>query len=135
MTVPFILGLLLQTTYMVADMVFVGMVSAESLVSLSFTMPLAILGLGITFGLGSGVTAIVARFVGARDQRQADLAAQHAVVLGLLLAATFTTGGLLFGKSVLTALGVPPELLPLAWSYLRILAGGYVFFVLSVFFR
>ena len=36
---------------------------------------------------------------------------------------------------LLAVLGVPEPLMALAWGYFRILAGGYVFLVMSVFFR
>jgi putative MATE family efflux protein len=135
MAAPLLAGLSLQTLYMIADMVFVGMVSAEAMTALSFIVPLAVLGLGLTFGLGAGITTVIARHVGARDKRRADCAAQHAVLLGLVMAAVFTACGWLWGRQVLLWLGVPADLLHYAWSYLRILAGGYVLVVMSLFFR
>ena len=128
-------GMAIQTIYMIVDMVFVGRVGSRALQALAFNMPLVFFGLGVTFGLSSGVTAMVARFVGAGDKPQADNSAMHAVGLGLVVAAILTAAGLLWGRPLLSALGVPGELAPVAWSYLRIIAAGYSFLVMSVFFR
>jgi putative MATE family efflux protein len=51
------------------------------------------------------------------------------------MAAVFTACGWLWGRQILVWLGVPAHLLHYAWSYLRILAGGYVLVVMSLFFR
>jgi putative MATE family efflux protein len=132
---PIMLGMSVQTVYMLADMYFVGQVSADALAALAFNMPLVFLGIGIIFGLGSGVTSVIARYIGARDKRLADSSAEHAVALGIVLSAVFTGIAYLRGQEILAALGVPGHLMPLAWGYFRILASGYVFLVMSVFFR
>lgn len=129
------LGMLVQTVYGIVDMIFVGRVGSDALTALAFNMPLVFFGLGIVFGLGSGVTAVVAQFIGSKDKRGADNSAEHAVVLGLVLGVIFTGAGLKWGKPVLSLLGAPPNVLPLAWDYFRIIATGYVFMVSSIFFR
>ena len=64
-------------------------------------MPLVFLGLGVTFGLGSGLTAVVARHVGARDAEGADRAAENGLLLGLGLTAFFTVLGAVGGRWLL----------------------------------
>ena len=132
---PIMIGMSVQTVYMLADMYFVGQVSSQALAALAFNMPLVFLGIGIIFGLGSGVTSVIARHIGARDKQLADSSAEHAVALGLVLSTLFTVAAQLWGQRLLTVLGVPENLLPLAWGYFRILATGYLFLVMSVFFR
>ena len=56
LAVPMMFGMMIQTVYMIADMIFVGQVSADSLTALAFNMPLLFFGLGITFGVGVGQT-------------------------------------------------------------------------------
>jgi len=132
---PVMIGMAVQTVYMLADMYFVGQVSADALAALAFNMPLVFLGIGIIFGLGSGVTSVIARYIGARDKQLADSSAEHAVALGAVLSLAFTGAAYVWGHEVLAGLGVPESLMPLAWGYFRILASGYVFLVMSVFFR
>jgi putative MATE family efflux protein len=135
LAVPMMLGMSVHTIYMIVDMIFVGRVSSKALTALAFNMPLLFFGIGVTFGLGSGITAVLAQFIGAREKRQADNTAEHAVVLGLAMSTLFALVGLTSGRWLLTTLGVTAELMQPAWDYFRILAGGYVFGVMSVFFR
>jgi putative MATE family efflux protein len=128
-------GMSLHTVYLIVDIIFLGRVSSSALTALAFNMPLLFFALGVTFGLSSGVTAVVARHIGAQDKAGADNAAEHGVMLGIALSVAFTVSGLLLGRPLLRALGVPPELMDEAWGYFGILAAGYAFPVLSVFFR
>ena len=135
LALPIMIGMSVQTIYMLADMYFVGQVSSDALAALAFNMPLVFLAIGIIFGLGSGVTSVIARHIGARDKALADRSAEHAVALGAALSAAFTGIAYLWGRELLSVLGVPANLMALAWGYFRILASGYVFLVMSVFFR
>jgi MATE family, multidrug efflux pump len=135
LAIPMMIGMSLQTAYMLADMFFVGRLSPEALAALAFNMPLLFLALGIVFGLGSGVTSVIARFIGASDKRLSDSSAEHSLGMGVLLSAFFTGVAYLYGKELLTALGVTSELMPLAWDYFSVMATGYSFLVFSVFFR
>jgi len=135
MAIPIMAGMSIHTFYMITDMVFVGWLGPDALAALAFNMPLVFLGLGVTFGLGTGVTALIAQAIGARDKVEADRAAEHAVAVGIVFSALFTGAAYLWGEKLLAALGVPGHLLALAWEYLSVLAGGFVFLVMSVFFR
>ena len=39
--------------------------------------------MGITFGLGSGATTVIAQYIGAEDKKNADNAALHTMLLGI----------------------------------------------------
>ena len=135
LSVPIMVGMSVQALYSMVDMIFVGRVSADALTALAFNMPLMFLAMGATFGLGSGITAIIAQCVGARDKRRADRTAEHTVILGVVITVTYTVLGLLFGQTLLRLLGVPTEILPLAWSYFQVVVQGFGFMIMAVFFR
>ena len=135
LALPIMIGMSIQTLYMMVDMIFVGRLGADALTALAFNMPLVFLAMGMTFGLGSAVTALMAQSVGAQDKDRADAVAQHAVVLAAALTVAFMVSGLGFGRQLLGLLGVPTELIPLAWDYFQVIASGYLFMVLSVFLR
>jgi len=86
-------------------------------------------------GLGSGVTASIARFIGARDKVNADNSAEHAVIMGLFISIALTIIGLVWGKEILLTIGATPDIIDLSWSYLRIICYGLPFMVFSAFFR
>lgn len=135
LSLPIIFGMSIQTLYMVVDMIFVGRLGADALTALAFNLPLSFLAMGATFGLGSGVTALVAQAIGSRDQRRADGVAGHAIMLGIILTFGFTSAGLIWGPDILRLIGVPANLQELAWDYLQVSAAGYCFLVSGVFFR
>ena len=135
LSVPVLVGMSIQTLYMIVDMVFVGRVGSDALTALSFNLPLGFLVMGVVFGLGSGITAIIAQAVGARDQDQANWTAEHAVMIGIVMTVCFTSLGLFFGIPLLKLLGVPPEILPFAWDYFKIVVAGYGIMIAAIFLR
>lgn len=135
LALPILIGMSIQTLYMVIDMVFVGQVSSDALTALAFNMPVLFFTMGATFGVGSGVTALIAQAVGARDRARATSIAEQSLLLGAVLVACFMIPGLLFGPRLLSLLGVPSELLHDAWSYLSILLLGLPFMMTAVLLR
>ena len=86
-------------------------------------------------GLGSGVTASVARYIGQKDKIKADHCAEHAIIIAYFISIIFTTLGLIFGKSILIFLGAKDFILIQAWDYLFYITLGLPFMVFSAFFR
>ena len=65
LAIPVMAGMGIQTLYSIVDMIFIGRLGGDSIAAVAFNMPLFFLVLGLTMGLGSGVTASVARYIGA----------------------------------------------------------------------
>jgi len=135
LAVPVLFGMAVQTVYSIADMIFVGMISPLAITAVSFNFPLIFFAMGITFGLGSGLTAVIARNVGADDSRRAENAAEHGLLLAAALALVFTFTGVVFGRRILALLGTTPSVLQDAAAYFRIISLGFPFLISSVFFR
>lgn len=68
-----------------------------------------------------GALAMTARFVGASDRPAANRVVNQSLLLGGILAAAFTTAGLLWGERFAAALGLAGEPAELAGRYLKIL--------------
>lgn len=135
LAIPVMFGMAVQTIYSIADMIFVGRISSTSIAALAFVFPLMFFSIGITFGLGSGVTAVIAQFIGARDQKRASNAAEHGVLLAVVIGLFFSAGGLIWGRKLLTVLGATENILPEALAYFNIIAGGLLLQVMAVLFR
>jgi putative MATE family efflux protein len=135
LAVPVMLGMAVQTVYSIADMIFVGFIGGEAIAALTFNMPLIFLAIGLVFGLGAGTTAVIARYLGAKNLSSANNAAEHSVLLGLALGLLLTVSGLLFRKQIFTILGTPAEIFDYAINYFTIIALGFSVNILSVFFR
>ena len=128
-------GMGIHTVYNIVDMMFIGRLGGNAIAGVAFNMPVFFLMLGLTMGLGSGVTASIARFIGEDNKRNADNSAEHALAMAAIIAIIFTTAGLAFGYKILASLGARGEILALAWDYLYIIIIGLPFMIFSGFFR
>ncbi|HJL73907.1 MAG TPA: MATE family efflux transporter [Candidatus Marinimicrobia bacterium] len=135
LALPVMAGMGIQTLYTIVDMIFIGRLSGEAIAAVAFNMPLFFFVLGLTMGLGSGVTASIARFIGAKDKVNADNSAEHAVVIGIGISIILTTLGFVYGRDILMKIGATESVIDLSWSYLRVICIGLPFMVLSAFFR
>ena len=135
LAIPIMAGMGIQTLYTIIDMIFIGRLGGNAIAAVAFNMPIFFFVMGLSFGLGNGVTASIARFIGADDKVNADNSAEHAVAIAFLISAVLTSVGLIYGKEILILMGCTQEILPLAWDYLRVSCYGISFGVFSGFFR
>ena len=91
-------GMMIQTIYSLVDMIFIGMVGSNSLKALAFNLPVLFFGMGLVFGLGSGVTTVIAQYIGANDLEKANNSAQQSIYMGLIIGFFLTFLGLILEK-------------------------------------
>ena len=135
LAVPIMFGMGIQTLYNLVDMIFIGKLGGQAITGIAFNMPLFFLVLGLTMGLGTGVTASIARFIGQDNKKEADNSAEHAVFMAAIISVFLSLIGLMFGKTILTFFGATGEILNLGWAYLRVMCIGMPFMIFSGFFR
>ncbi|MDB9871381.1 MATE family efflux transporter [bacterium] len=135
LAIPIMFGMGIQTLYNLVDMLFIGRLGGNAITGIAFNMPLFFLVLGLTMGLGTGVTAAIARFIGEENKEQADNCAEHAVFIAFIISITLSSVGLLFGKDILSLFGASGEILNLGWEYLHVMCVGMPFMIFSGFFR
>jgi len=135
LAIPIMFGIGIQTFYNLIDILFIGQLGGDAIAGVAFNMPIFFLMLGLTMGLGSGVTASIARFIGKENKVSADNSAEHAVVMAGLISFIFTLLGVFYGKQILIFLGAENIILELGWDYLSMIVMGLPFMVFSGFFR
>ena len=135
LAIPIMFGMGIHTLYNIVDMLFIGRLGGDAIAGVAFNMPFFFLMLGLTMGLGSGVTASIARLIGEKDKSGADNSAEHAIVMAACISGVFTLLGLYFGKEILAILGAEGNILILGWEYLSMIVLGLPFMVFSGFFR
>ncbi len=135
LAVPIMAGMGIHTMYNIVDMLFIGRLGGESIAAVAYNMPLFFFVMGLTFGLGTGVTASIARFIGSEDKKSADNCAEHAILMAAIISIILTTLGLLFGESILSFLGAKDTILTLSWGYLKVICYGLPCMIFSAFFR
>ena len=135
LAIPIMVGMGIQTLYTIIDMIFIGRLGGDAIAAVAFNMPIFFFVMGLSFGLGNGVTASIARFIGAEDKKNADNTAEHALVFAFIISTALTLLGLFYGKQILIFMGCTQEILPLAWDYLKVSCYGISFGIFSGFFR
>ena len=135
LAIPIMFGMGIHTLYNIVDMLFIGRLGGDAIAGVAFNMPIFFLMLGLTMGLGSGVTASIARLIGEKDKRGADNSAEHAIAMAASISGVFTLLGIYFGKDILSMLGAEGDILTLGWDYLSMIVLGLPFMVFSGFFR
>jgi putative MATE family efflux protein len=128
-------GMGIQTLYNLVDMIFIGRLGGQSIAGIAFNMPLFFLVLGLTMGLGTGVTASIARFIGQNNKKEADNSAEHAIFMAVVISLFLSSLGLLFGERILSLFGAEGEILSIGWEYLHVMCFGMPFMIFSGFFR
>ncbi len=124
---PVMLAMALHTGFNVVDTIFVGKISSLALASISITFPVVFLIIALAAGVGIGITSLVARLLGAKKKKEAENAAEHALILGLVMTAIFTVAGLTLSRPLFQLIGATDEMMPLVMEYVRIIFGGSFF--------
>jgi len=126
---PNVLVMVLQALVTTMDAVFVGWLGTAALAGVSLVYPLVMLMQTMSAGgMGGGVSSAVARALGAGRRSDAEALAAHAVLIGLAMAALFTTGFVLGGPAVYRAMGGTGPALEAALTYSQVIFGGAVVF-------
>src|SRR5258706_5865370 len=111
MAVPIAAGMLFQTLYFLVDLYFVGRLGNAAIAGVGSSGNLSFLVLALTQVLGVGTVALISQAVGRKEQAEANLVFNQALLLSMLgLAASLGFGYALgarfaatFGSDVATA--------------------------------
>jgi len=136
LSIPMMLGMSVQAIYMLIDTAFIGKwVGGNALAGLGLIFPPMFIIMGITFGLGSGATTVIAQKIGQEEKKQADNAAEHIIILGVILSILFILIGIFFGDYLIQYQSDDKEVFFHASDYFYTMLIGIPFMVLSIFFR
>ena len=136
LSIPMMLGMSVQAIYMLIDTAFIGKwVGSNALAGLGLIFPPMFIIMGITFGLGSGATTVIAQEIGKGKKQLADNAAEHIIILGIILSIIFIVIGIFFGETLIKYQSEDLEVYNQASSYFYTMLYGVPFMVLSIFFR
>jgi putative MATE family efflux protein len=127
LTLPSLVELLLGTLFGMVDMVMVGNVNTQSLAAVGITNQPMMLALAVFQALNVGSMALVARFIGNGDEEMAGKVVKQTLILTVIMGIAVSTIGFLFAEQVVKFMGAKPDVLPLATSYMKIIALGGVF--------
>lgn len=102
------------------DMIWVGRLGAASIAGVGVSGLAVLVVNALVSGFFIGTAAMIARFIGARDEVTANRVAQQAFVIGLAFSLFIALIGILFSRQILILLGVDTSVVADGAAYLRI---------------
>ncbi|MEG0275458.1 MAG: MATE family efflux transporter [Coprobacillus sp.] len=96
MAFPPMISMLIQSLYNVVDSIFVAQISEEALTAVSLIYPLQNLSLAFSCGVGIAMNALIARHLGANNDKEASHVATQGIVMTLIHSLLFVVMGLFF---------------------------------------
>ena len=100
MAVPAMFSMMVQALYNIVDSFFVAKISQEALTAVSLAFPIQSLLVAFGVGTGVGINSLVSRRLGEGRRKEANSAATHGLLLGLVNWALFALFGLFFARQL-----------------------------------
>lgn len=137
--VPMILELVMESTFAVVDIYFVGKLGASAVATVGLTETYLFLLYSIGMGLSMAVTAVVARRIGEKNFGDAGSSAVQSIFLALMAAAPFAIAGIFYSKELLELMGGDAWTINNGYVYTQWMLGGnaviMLLFVINSIFR
>ena len=139
LAIPMILELVMESTFALVDIYFVGKLGSSAVATVGLTETYLFLLYSIAMGLAMAVTAIIARRIGEKNRDVAGKSAIQAVFLGFLCSIPFALAGIFFSRELLALMGADPWVLEEGYHYTQWMLGGnlviVLLFVINAIFR
>lgn len=132
MTLPVMFGIFMMMLQAFADAYFIGQVGDRPLAAVSFAFPILMVVTSVAIGLGAGTSSVVARAIGADNERRARRLATDSLILSFSITAVISFIGVLTVEPLFLALGAPPAMLPLIEGYMLLLYISVPFVVVGM---
>ena len=139
LAVPMILELVMESTFAVVDIYFVGKLGASAVATVGLTETYLFLLYSLAMGLATAVTATIARRVGEKNMKDAGTAAVQSIFLALIASLPFAIAGIFFAKELLALMGADQWAIDHGYRFTQWMLGGNVvimlLFVINAIFR
>lgn len=124
LAVPMVLELVLESTFAVVDIYFVGKLGSSAVATVGLTETMLFLLYAIAMGLAMAVTAVIARRIGEGKPEVAAVTVVQAIWIALLVSVPFAIVGIVFAQDLLRLMGADAWTLEHGYPYTRWALGG-----------
>jgi putative MATE family efflux protein len=139
LAVPMVLELVLESTFAVVDIFFVGKLGSSAVATVGLTETMLFLLYAIGMGLAMAVTAVVARRVGEGQRDEAAVTAVQAIWIALIASVPFAVAGIVFAQDLLRLMGADAWTLANGYPYMQWALGSnaviMLLFTINAIFR
>jgi len=124
---PVVLAFMMQTSYNLIDIFWVGKLGATAIAAVSLAGNIFYIILAVGQILGSGTVALVAHAFGAGLIDRANTVIKQSLSVASVIALAVSVLGLIYAKEIMFFLGGREDVLALSTTYLRIVFIGFFF--------
>lgn len=139
LAIPMILELVMESTFAVVDIYFVGKLGASAVATVGLTETYLFLLYSVAMGLSMAVTAVIARRIGEKKKEEAGTSAVQAIWIALAISLPFAIGGIFFSKDLLQLMGGDEWSIEYGYRYTQWMLGGnaviVLLFVINAIYR
>ena len=138
LAVPMALELVMESTFGLVDIFFVGQLGPEAVATVGISGSLIIVIFAVAMGLSIGTTAMVSRRIGEGDDEGANVAAAQAILSGIGFSVPLGVAGWFLAPTMLGWMGGSPDVIAGA-DYTAVNFGGcatiFLLFLNNAIFR
>lgn len=132
MSLPAMVGMMVNALYNMVDRIFIGQVEGTSAIAgLTISFPLMIILFGFAMLIGIGGTALISMNLGMQKKEEAEQVLGNSFVLMVIFGVILSVLGLIFLEPILKLFSASAEALPYSRAYLSIILYGTVFQMVS----
>lgn len=139
LSIPMVLEMVMESLFALVDAYYVAQVSPDAVATVGLTEAVITLVYAIAIGISTAPVAMIARYIGQKDEEGASRVAKQAIFLALGVSLLIGLPGLLYPESILRAMGGSEELIASGKNYTRIIFGTnsviMLLFLLNGIFR
>lgn len=127
LSIPMVMGMMVQVFYNLVDTYFVGMLrDSNQLAAANISLPIFMLLMGIASIIGTGASSYISRCLGMNNYEQANKTTSIAAGLLFLISIVVTILGIVFCKQIVIALGASDETYIYTYQYVIIMLIGSI---------
>lgn len=120
MALPMTISMLVNALYNIVDSFFVAKISGDAMTALSLVYPIQNLMMATTVGFGIGINAMIAYFLGAKREKEANISASVGVVCNIFHGLLLTIGCILVMPAFLKMFTKDATIIDLGLQYSNI---------------
>jgi putative MATE family efflux protein len=130
LSIPMVLEMGMESVFALVDAFYVSRLGTDAIATVGLTESVMMIIYSLAWGLGMGVTAVVARRTGEQDDRGASRSAMQGILLAAVLGLLIAVPGFLGAERVLELMGAEQGVLAVGTGYAQIMIASNVVILL-----
>lgn len=139
LSIPMVLEMAMESLFALVDAYFVAKVSPDAVATVGLTEAVITLVYAIAIGISTAPVAMIARYIGQKDQANASRVAKQAIYMAIGVSFILGIPGVVYAEDILRMMGGSETLIASGKNYTRLLFGSnaviMLLFLLNGIFR